>query len=268
MQRSQQLEQLVLHQVGILELIHQYMLKAAGVALAHLGVIHQQAHGFEQQVIEIDCVGIAQQHLIALVDAPGDLVAVRLGGKILRGDQVVLGGRDGSVNAGRAVEFFVQVQFADGALDQGLLVIAVHDDEVVVKGQVLCLAAQNARTIGMESAQPDALAALGKQVLQAVLHLAGGFVGERDRQDVVGLYAHCVDQVGDALGQDARFTGAGSCQHQRLTQPGGDGGTLLRVEKVEVDHGRGIVPRRQPGEPPCATFHSFSPPARAFEPVP
>ena len=50
-------QQLVLGQVGVLELVHQDVLEAPGVFLADVGVFAQQPDGVQQQVVEID--GIA-----------------------------------------------------------------------------------------------------------------------------------------------------------------------------------------------------------------
>lgn len=41
----------------------------------------------------------------------------------------------------------------------------------------------------------------------AVLHLAGGFVGESDREDILRRDA-VLDQIGDAAGDDARLARA------------------------------------------------------------
>ncbi|HAL16324.1 MAG TPA: hypothetical protein DCP32_06115 [Anaerolineaceae bacterium] len=64
----------------------------------------------------------------------------------------------------------------------------------------------------MEGAQPDTLHLSRKQRFEPVLHLAGGFVGEGDRQDVFRAHAHMLDQVSDALGQNASLAGTGTGQ--------------------------------------------------------
>ena len=75
-----------------------------------------------------------------------------------------------------------------------------------------------------------------------MLHLAGGFVGEGDRQDVVRAHTHGADQVGDALGEDAGLAGAGTRQDEHGTGAGGDRLLLLRVETFEEVHSLPILP--------------------------
>ena len=54
----------------------------------------------------------------------------------------------------------------------------------------------------------------GQQRAGPLLHFAGRFFGERDGQDPLGLDA-VADQLGDAIGDDARFAGAGSGENQQ-----------------------------------------------------
>ena len=58
----------------------------------------------------------------------------------------------------------------------------------------------------------------------------GGFVGEGHREDGVRRHADAVDEMRDAIGDDARLaaTGAGEDQHRAVDRL--DGFTLLRVE--------------------------------------
>ena len=55
---------------------------------------------------------------------------------------------------------------------------------------------------------------LAEQRRGPLLHLAGGLVGERDRQNAAGRRA-VADQLGDAIRDDARLAGAGAGQHQQ-----------------------------------------------------
>ncbi len=65
-----------MRQVGILELIHQHVLKAVGVFLGNGGVLAQQARAPKEQVVEIHGVVERQQFLVALVNLGDHLVAV------------------------------------------------------------------------------------------------------------------------------------------------------------------------------------------------
>jgi hypothetical protein len=60
----------------------------------------------------------------------------------------------------------------------------------------------------VERQDPDPARDLGQEVLEALAHLAGGLVRERDRKDLVRLDAGGEDQVRDPVGEDARLAGA------------------------------------------------------------
>ena len=87
----------------------------------------------------------------------------------------------------------------------------------------------------MEGAAPEAAWLDAGQLVDAVEHFLGGFVGEREQQDVAGLDAFG-EQVGDAVGEGARFAGACTGEHEQRPRLGRDGGVLLVVELgAEVD---------------------------------
>ncbi len=53
-----------------------------------------------------------------------------------------------------------------------------------------------------------------EEFLDTRAHLLGGFVGEGDGEDVVGVHAQFANDVGDAMGEHARFAGAGARQNK------------------------------------------------------
>ena len=99
----------------------------------------------------------------------------------------------------------------------------------------------------MEGAQPQPFGGIPKQKSHAGFHFTGGFVGEGNREDVVGRHTGLADQVGDAVGEDAGFTRTRTCQDESLPGGGGDGEALLGVETGENIHSGRIVP--PPGLP-------------------
>ena len=131
----------------------------------------------------------------------------------------------------------VEVEIADDRLDDALLVVRVEDDEVAFHGQVFGLASQQPRTDGVERAEHHPLRGfLAEQGLDAMLHLARGFVGERHRQDLIRTDSLGRDQIGDALSEDARLAGSRSREDESGSRPGCDGSSLLRVEFIEEVH--------------------------------
>ena len=65
-------------------------------------------------------------------------------------------------------------------------------------------------------------------------HLRGSLVGKGHRQNRVRLYADAVDQVRDAIGDDAGLAAAGSRQDKHRPVDGLDGFALLRIQFAQV----------------------------------
>ena len=66
------------------------------------------------------------------------------------------------------------------------------------------------------------------QLVHALDHLAGGLVGEGDGEDGLRHHAQVLDQMGDAVGDDARLAAARAGQDQHRAVGGFDGFALLR----------------------------------------
>ena len=75
-------------------------------------------------------------------------------------------------------------------------------------------------------------AQLRQQRRGPLLHFAGRLLGERDGQNALGLRA-AADQLGDAIGDDARLAGARAGQHQQRPSQ-----RAHRVELGRVQIGR------------------------------
>ena len=89
----QQPHQFVLRAVGVLVFVDQHVLKAPVVVVADFGHGFQQARGFEQQIVEVERVGLEQLFAILLVDVRDalGLGIGRLQVNLLRIEHVVLG---------------------------------------------------------------------------------------------------------------------------------------------------------------------------------
>ena len=83
---------------------------------------------------------------------------------------------------------------------------------------------------GVEGADGDLVSACPHEGRCALPHLAGGLVGEGERGDAVGLNAAPVDEVGDAVGDDAGLAAAGACDDEHGAADGFDGLALPGVE--------------------------------------
>ena len=108
--------------------------------------------------------------------------------------------------------------FFDGAELLGFVV----DDEIALVTELLDVLAQNADAKRMESANGRAVAVFRRRQLagrarqqfgDALLHFAGGLVGERDAEDIARRDA-LFDHVRDAISDDARLAGARAGEDQ------------------------------------------------------
>jgi hypothetical protein len=219
--------------VGILEFIHQQVVKAPRVTLARRRILIQQAHRPQQQVVKVIGIVALQQLVITRIYPPHDLVAVTARGKFIRPDHRILGVGDGGVDRLRAVLLLVQVQFFQHPPHQRQLVVGVHDHKTGGHRQQGCLAAQDARADGVEGAQPHPLGLAAQQPFQPRAHLFGRLVGEGHRYDRERLHPARADQVRDAVGQHARLAGTRSRQHQHLLRLAGHRAALGSIQIFE-----------------------------------
>ena len=77
------------------------------------------------------------------------------------------------------------------------------------------------------------LRGVAQQPLDALAHLAGRLVGERDRQDLSGLRLVGVDQEGDAVREHARLAAAGAGEDQQRPLAVRDRLALRLVEPLQ-----------------------------------
>jgi len=83
----------------------------------------------------------------------------------------------------------------------------------------------------MERAEPNTFGAFACRFDYAVLHLARGFVGEREAENAfAGELRVGFKQVANAFGDDARLARAGARDNEKRPFAVLDGSALLRVE--------------------------------------
>jgi hypothetical protein len=109
----------------------------------------------------------------------------------------------------------------------------VVDRELARVAEPLGLDAQHPRAGGVEGHDPHRAGAAPEQALDALAHLLGGLVGERDRQDLVGPGLPRVVEVGDAVGQHARLARAGAGEDEQRAVAVHDRLALGRVHPLE-----------------------------------
>src|SRR3989338_4812967 len=97
--------------------------------------------------------------------------------------------------------------------------------------------AQNPAGKSMEGMRPDQNPLPGNQGLQTAAHFTGGLIVESHGQDAAGGHAGS-DQIGDAISDDAGFSGSRPGQHQKRPPAVKGPRLLFRIKSVNVEwHG-------------------------------
>ena len=255
----EQPEQLELRDIRVLKFVDEDVAVLRAHALEQFGVGLQQFNGLQQLRAEGVQVALAQQPLAHAVDARqllllgqlffGDGACVGLERGFLRlvfaallvDVLLVVVGRDELVLAAREKCLEVAQEFgwfgeAPENLEVELGHIAPQQNAVVdvVEGLDfgICLAQDFLEAERMERAEPYAFGAVARGLEHAVLHFGGGFVGEREPENVfAGEIGIRGEQRRDALGDHARLAGARARHHQQGTVAVLDGRALLGIQR-------------------------------------
>ena len=161
-------------------------------------------------------------------------------------EHMALGPGNTAENGARRELLVVEAEPLHHSFDHGLLIALVIDDKVlgVTDRRLARNARPNTHGLNVAPQHPHAERVEGgnhglgdaqaiHQLFDALPHLGGGLVGEGHRQDGLGHHALVLDQVGDAVGDDARFPAAGAGQDQNRAFGSFDGFALLRVQLFE-----------------------------------
>ena len=229
-------DQDVLRVIGVLVLVDEDVAESAAVVLGHVGEELEQRHGRSDEVIEVEGIGAAQASLVLGVGLRqhailGRLRAAREG---LLVDELVLQVRDPCREAARRVALGIEIEVLDHHGHEPLRVGGVVDREVRGDAEPGGLPAEDAHARRVEGHHPHGAGGGPDQRGNPLLHLAGGLVGEGDREDLGGPHTLLADEMGDALGEHARLARAGSRHDEQGAAAMGHGFLLGRVE---VGHG-------------------------------
>ena len=184
---GEQLHQFVLRAVGVLVFVDQEVSETPVIAFADFGGDLEQAHGFQQQIVEVQRIGLEQLLAIDLEDVR-DLLFHGIGrGEevLLRIDHVILRPRDPAQRHARLQLLVVHGQPLERGLDHGLLVGLVVNGEVAgealaIYPQSFDVAPQHAHAEAVESGEQRlGERAVAKDAVDALRHLGGRFIGER-----------------------------------------------------------------------------------------
>ena len=228
----------ILRAVGVLIFVDQYIFKLVLVALEYLAMVFEQVQRVQQQVAEITGVQRFQPFLIERVEmlALAIVIALRLVGiEILRVEAAVLPLVDQTGEHPGGPALVVDFLGLDQLLEQANLVVGVENGEIALQADHLGMAAQHFRADAVEGAEPrHAFETLADDCPDPLLHLAGGLVGERYRENLAGPGFARVDDMGDSPGQGGGLAGPRAGEHQHRALAGEHGLALRRVQSFHI----------------------------------
>ncbi len=225
----------VLSVVGVLVLVDEDVPEAAAVVLGDVGERLEQVHRRHDDVVEVQGVRFAQPGLVERVSLGERLLEAvgGLSGEGLLVDQLVLQVRHLRRERLRREALRVEVEIAADEGHEALGVGRVVDRERGGEAEPLRLAAQDPYARAVEGHDPHGVGPRSDELLDALLHLAGGLVGEGDRQDLARVDPALGQQVGDAVGQHAGLARTGTGNDEQRGAGVHDGCALLGVQPVE-----------------------------------
>ena len=197
---SEQTDDLELHGIGVLKLVHEDIAEPAAEVLPRVRVVFEEQTGFVQKIVEVEGVVFPKVLLIAgvyfhdLVDIPFRRV---FGG--------VLGGRKpqhfGVADMPFDVlqQFFVFVfAFLKGFFDDiGALRFAVNG-KILIQSRLGGVHSQNPHAHTVNGTHPHSPRV--HDFSDALFHLVRRLIGEGDGENRLGGHVHIPDQMGDAGG--------------------------------------------------------------------
>ena len=189
---GQQRGQQVLEVVGVLVLVDQHIAELPLIVGPDLLVLLQQLHGQQDDIVEVQGVGLPQAALVLDVGVGGLLGAVIPrgsgdAGKFLRRLLPVLGPADEIEEEPGRKGLLVQIEVPNHVLHHPLGIGGVVDREAAGIAQPVDLPAENPAAGRVEGHGPDVGGSVAQHRRQTVLELVGGLIGEGNGQDGPGL---------------------------------------------------------------------------------
>lgn len=238
---GEQTDEFFLRGIGILKFVHLNVAQALRPIGANAGIFAEKPDAAKQQIVEIESRGFAQDGFVLAINGGGAFAkgVEGVGFELLGREIAIFGVADAFAQGAWSELFFGNGEMVKRELDDAGLIVVIVNGEVVREAGGGCFAAKEASAKGVERGNPNigGVAAGGAQeVGDAPAHLLGGFVGEGYGENVSGGNA-LLDEVRDAIGDDARFSGAGAGEDQHGAIGGKDGFALLRIQVVCQGHG-------------------------------
>ena len=221
---AEQAHEFILAAVGVLVFIDHHVSVTTAVQLAQGSVVTQQADALEQQIVEIDGIGLTQTGFVLFVDHrhAGGLGIFGVFVEVLRTLMVALGMADAGERRTVLHELFVETEALEDLFDQRQLVVVVVNIElpgeaVADIGETVAIAAQHSdtkRMKGRDEGHVIVFAGIAQQLMHAFFHFFGGFIGKGHCQNCVAGHFVGMNEVGHAVRDDACLAGSSTSQDQ------------------------------------------------------
>ncbi len=241
----------ILGHVRILIFVHQNVAEPTLILLQDIVVLLKNRHHVQQQIAKIAGVQILHPLLIGRVKINAlAVVGTALGHRHLaRRPCLVFPAVDDARQHSRRPAFVINIAGRHQLLEQTKLIIRVQNGEIRLQPDQFRMTAEQLYTDRMERAQPRHPLDMARQRPHPRLHLARGFVGECDRQNLVRPRRSCGQQMRNPRRQRLGLARPGPCQHQHRTIQRLNRLALCGVQPVQI--GRGKPRHRAGGQRPA-----------------
>jgi hypothetical protein len=186
-------------------------------------VLLEELYGEEKQIVEVEGVVVLQLFLIERIDLRKLFVVAD---EFFRFDKGVFGLGDLSAERAQLSLFLFDVEGDEAFFEHFFAILFVVDHKVAGIPKRRDRLAQNARAEAVERARQYRLVG---QVQDPMAHLGGGFIGKGDSQDFCRGDAQ-LQQVGYAVGDDARLAGPGPRKDEKRPFDMVDSDLLVRIK--------------------------------------
>ena len=244
MNLRERMDEFELRGVRVLILVHHDVAIFGAAGFEGVGMFAEQAQREQNQIVEVHGVAGVQRGFVALGDVLRERADVFVAEDRRAFATVLELAQHREHRAGVGL-LALGGDAAQNLFDRAQLFGLVVDDEVAFVAKLLDVLPQDADAEGVEGGDGRAVGlgvrrkarGAGQKFRDAFLHLAGGFVGEGDGQNILRRDA-ARDHVRDAVGDDARLARARTSENEHRTIDGLGGLTLGRVERVQIHHAR------------------------------
>ena len=225
---AQNRDQFVLREIHVLIFVDQDVTEAVLPLRARLLVVFEEIDRANDQVIKVEAVRLGEPALILGVDVGETLAQERLVRRaiFLGPNQRVLRFADLSQACARRQLTFVVVEVGEDLADDGALIGVVDDGEIRGDARARAFAAQHAHAHRVERADPQIARLVADHALEARFHCAGGFIRERYGKYLIRRDIELIEQVCDAVREDAGLPASRTCENQTRAISISNGGRL------------------------------------------